>query len=750
MGGSVSVEDVPVSPGVSKTSVRRTTGRPPLAGGIGQTLATLRADLLAAGEELSDVVEPAGRTLIDEGASLLKKQVCRVAVVGQIKSGKSTFINAFTQQPGLLPTDVNPWTTAVTNLHFCQSESDASAATFEFFSEDEWQRLVDGGGKLRELTERLVPGFEPELLRQHVEALKRRAQTRLGEDFKKLLGQQHTFPEVVPNLLQKYVCSGDFADTSGNQDGPGTFADITKSANIFCDHGPFEFPVVMVDTPGTNDPFLLRDEVTRGSLESADLYIVVLTARQPLAESDVALLRILRGLNRERIVVFINRIDDLSEISRDLVDVERFVEKRIADEFPGADIPVIAGSACWASSALDDDPAAIERVFQPRALTYLVETGNLRREDLLRPASSDQSQTQVLRKALFNSSGMPEIYAAVSDLLGSSHCAYVLRQVAQYYSEMSRASENSARSELTRLNELHSATVSHTEMADQQLQHLDKEIRQLDEVTGVIEESGRNIEQQLAEILAEEITAMETAMHAKVEEHAAEERDVLIDTLSRGRAPKVWKCESIELRRELAEVFLESFKRAASRLLDLQSRIAPELHELLRMIAPGDRPPAEPDWRGLDVPAPSLASLGSFVALDLDRAWWAAWWSSKPSPEQRGDEVADLIRSEFEPIVEELLEAARIALNGYSEMTTHWSVGICNNIIQALHRRGEQFRASYNQISESVTGQGAAPETVKPQSDRLHQVETRLATCENLSQRFGEVSKAISQALNHG
>src|SRR3546814_15588565 len=50
-----------------------------------------------------------------------------------------------------------------------------------------------------------------------------------------------------------------------------------------------------IDTPGTNDPFLVRDEITRRALENADIYIVVLTARQALSSADVALLRILRG-----------------------------------------------------------------------------------------------------------------------------------------------------------------------------------------------------------------------------------------------------------------------------------------------------------------------------------------------------------------------------------------------------------------------------------------------------------------------
>ena len=84
------------------------------------------------------------------------------------------------------------------------------------------------------------------------------------------------------------------------------------------DSGPFDYPVTVIDTPGTNDPCLIRDEITRRSLETADLYIVVLTARQPLSAADVALLRILRGLHKERFVVFVNRIDELADIAANI------------------------------------------------------------------------------------------------------------------------------------------------------------------------------------------------------------------------------------------------------------------------------------------------------------------------------------------------------------------------------------------------------------------------------------------------
>ena len=290
---------------------------------VGASLAAAQQQIVNCGQSLAGLVEPAGQVLIKEAIDRLGQQVFRIAVVGQIKSGKSSFINAFAHQPRLLPTDVTPWTTTVTHLHFGERKPGSNAAWFQFFSTEEWRDLANGDRRIRELTRRLDPGFEPDLLHRHVEAMKQRAVMRLGAGFAELLGSAHSFESFNTELLARYVCSGDFAGNSPL----GQFADITKQADLYFDEGPFAFPVTLTDTPGTNDPFLIRDEITRRSLESADLYIVVLTARQPLAEADVNLMRLMHGLNSERIIVFVNRVDDFNDVGYDLAEVIMYVEK---------------------------------------------------------------------------------------------------------------------------------------------------------------------------------------------------------------------------------------------------------------------------------------------------------------------------------------------------------------------------------------------------------------------------------------
>ena len=62
--------------------------------------------------------------------------------------------------------------------------------------------------------------------------------------------------------------------------------------------------------------------------------------------------------------------------------------------------------------------------------------------------------------------------------------------------------------------------------------------------------------------LQEEMDELRSALQWAVNRHASVERDVLMDTLQRGRAPKVWMHEGVELRRRLAAVFTTGFQRS--------------------------------------------------------------------------------------------------------------------------------------------------------------------------------------------
>jgi signal recognition particle receptor subunit beta len=707
---------------------------------IGSQLARSGKDLLASGQALSTLVEPAGQTLIREATGTLDSQAFRVVVVGQIKSGKSSFINALARQPLLLPADVTPWTTAITNLHFAKAGPGNYAAAFHFFSDEEWRELAEGGGPIRDLTQRLVPGFDASKLRRHVDALKQRASGRLGPEFADLLGGIHYFENVDRNLLLHYVCSGEFS-ADAQVPALGKYADITKRADLYLDSGPFDFPVTITDTPGTNDPFLIRDEITRRTLKSADLFIVVLSARQPLSDSDLALLRLMHGLNKDRIVAFVNRIDDFSDVSYDLAEVLIYVEKKLQAEFPGASIPVIAGSAAWANCALVPDAAAFTHILERRSFRYLAELGLVDEEDRTPNAMLDPARRQRLCSGLMAASGLPTVYHAITDRLGSSQAARSQLQVARCFREMAQASAGSLRYELESVTSSHLQAKRQKEAAAE----LAQRTRVLDEVAANVERSGQNIEHQLLRILDEEMGALRSALRAAVDRHAAAERKVLVDTLQRGKVPRAWTHEGVELRRTLADVFAKCFDRAVTRIIEFQGRVAPELHRLMGLLSPEMPRPSEPDRSALEIPMPNVAALSRFVALDLDGSWWAGVWKRREAPDIYGSQIETLIRSEFQSVVDELVQSAEGVLRGYAATTTRWSFGLCVNIVQAVKRRRNEMATHSSSVARTA---GATPEAEIEHQAQVRKLNEKLQQCETLHRRLDGIFHELETRLD--
>jgi uncharacterized protein YukE len=704
---------------------------------IGTSLARLRLQLIEAGGRLSEVFEPAGAGVIADAMRVLDRQVCRIAVIGQIKAGKSCFINALVQWPDLLPSDVNPWTTATTHLHLHARPEGEDAATFHFFGESEWDQLADGGGKLRELTERLDPEFQPELLRRHLSALKTRAAKRLGPEFASLLGQQHRFSTLSRDTLRQYVCYGDPGGYGTADQSVGRYSDVTKSADIYLDSGPFDYPVTVIDTPGTNDPCLIRDEITRRALESADLYIVVLTARQPLSAADVALLRILRGLQKERFILFLNRIDELSDISADSELVLGSVENWVRHEFADADIALVAGSAWWANCALASETANFDQLLGVRALNYLQRQRFLQREQHVRLAQGGADAGTSLRDALFAASGFRQVYAALDELLGRSHNAHLMREMTSSFSEMVRANASAAGQEIQSLARSRTDTLTPAERWQRELSRLRDELLGLNEVSSVIATSGALFKERQMDIVSREVTALRNRLLAIVNECARIAKELQVDNASR-----TWAFDSNPLRRELAGVVVDGFQRAEAQLLQLQQDVVPHLNRLLARLVPGADAVMKTGMAHRPLRPPRMLSLGATLALDLDASWWSQLWKAWPAPSQRGRALERLIASEFGRVVEELVAACERSLTDHVVATTEWTFGICDNIARSISRRRERLVAYYENLQQEIEGT-ADPQATSAQQRYLATFNEYLDQCEALGRTLERIGREI-------
>lgn len=273
----------------------------------------------------------------------------RVSLVGQVKAGKTALANSLINKPDMLPSDVNPWTTVVTSVHINTPKPRNHRAVFTFFTQDEWDNMVDIGGLLGDAARRA--NFEVELaeVKVQIEEMQANAERRLGKNFKYLLNGTHNFTGFHPELIKRYVCLGD-------EEGVGPkahtcFADLTKSADLYTDDASYPLPIVFRDTPGVNDPFLVREAVTIDNLADTDICVIVLSAHQAFSTSDIALMRVILALKHEQIVLFVNRIDELDDPDHQITEIDTFVRATLKEQGLPETVPIVFGSANWAKAA---------------------------------------------------------------------------------------------------------------------------------------------------------------------------------------------------------------------------------------------------------------------------------------------------------------------------------------------------------------------------------------------------------------
>jgi GTPase Era involved in 16S rRNA processing len=228
----------------------------------------------------------------------------RIAVVGQMKAGKSSFLNAAFFGHDMLPKADTPMTAALTKIVY----SPTPHAEVMFYTADDWrdieQRAQDYHRRYKEEEQRLMtemqesssPFAKPSQARcpskQDVNArisveLKASAELvdkaqAMGLNVAAYVGQTEVLNadnnEALAKALHNYVGSG------------GKFTAITKMIVLHTDDKRLE-GLEIIDTPGFNDPVVSRGHITRSYLGQCDVIFLLSSLSQFLTAADMSLLR---------------------------------------------------------------------------------------------------------------------------------------------------------------------------------------------------------------------------------------------------------------------------------------------------------------------------------------------------------------------------------------------------------------------------------------------------------------------------
>jgi len=627
------------------------------------------------------------------GAERLAAQLDAVApaitFIGQVKAGKTSLINAMSGWPGLLPADVNPWTSVVTSIHLSPAQdSVATGATFRFFDQDEWSRLIEKGGRLGELASRAGAQEEMEKVRRQVERMREKSQGRLGRRFEMLLGQEHRYGTFDEGLVERYVCLGDdFEDDDAGARfvARGRFADITKSADLFVDHAHVPLKFCLRDTPGVNDTFLMREQITIGAIRDSRTCVLVLSAHQALSTVDMALIRLISNVKAREVIIFVNRIDELADPDGQTAEIRDSIRATLKKQNGPTDVPILFGSAVWASHALCG------------TLSEMTEASLAALQRLDAARSGAAAGTAPDPERAWALSGVPELYRAIAERVEEGVGYEALDRVARSAGNLARGVGAAQRS---------------AGQATAQGQRIAIDLPRIRRSVDAIEQAAREeIERGFAAQLEAFGVRLDRAHYSFLDRATA----ALIDHLEKHGESAVWSYEPTGLRmllRSACQVFSTRVQGASREALEQAAdRIAATYRDSLGL---GEDFALDPP----EVPRinPPVA-IAQTIALDIKGTWWRRWWLKRRGYRSFAKEFYRMIMEETSPMVDDLRRDYAETIRDNLLATVDAFLGEQREILVALAEKG------------SVTSQDvSAALGHEARSERLRQIETTVAT----------------------
>jgi hypothetical protein len=642
--------------------------------GVSKALHDVKASLVAAGSDLEQVLHNRVAGFVRDIRSSLENSICRIAFVGQIKAGKSSLINALINRPGFLPTDINPSTAVVTKVFLGGSQENENSARFHFFTESEWDNIMSGGAEhaaQRNALSRLPSS------RGKLDELERRAEKRLGPNFSKVLGKHHLFSAVTPQVLEQYVSASDYKPAT--PESPALYSDVTKMAEVFLKSPPFSHPTVMIDTPGVNDLFFIRDEITHSNLADADIYIVVLSAQNPLSSADLSLLRLLRGLQRDKIIAVINRIDGLADIAKDAREVEAFVRGRLKQEFPHASIPVLLASAMWANAALNFSQAEADRICDARFEQYVKESGLQR--TLPAPGNLKTAAT------LLTSSGIPRIVDFISRFITSSVSEEQLLPAAATLGAIAHNTSMSSRLALRALAPDKLVSNPRQVVKEELRRQAQASLEQLSGVVKEIEALLQGVLNEWEERESQDIQNLERYIYYSIDVFANAQSKSFFEQKDTQTFSVDFSKDALRFRSELSDDFALHCAQITKGLLDKRNEAEAILRKTLQAKLPNLDNLVQFGFTSRRVRPLSVMALAKATALET-KEFWDLFRQRPEGDDAKGtEELRLVIASEFVLILREMLDTARADLKlTANEMLTRLRVIALSSIFPLVDK----------------------------------------------------------------
>jgi GTP-binding protein EngB required for normal cell division len=592
-----------------------------------QTMDRIRDDLdqiHAMIDEAEDMVGDDQRQALDAIRQELLDFSPKVTFVGQVKAGKTALVNSLCGQSGLLPSDVNPWTSVVTSVHVNGRPPKNVRAEFRFFDRGEWDRLVQHGGRLGEMAQRANAAVELAEIRRQVEVMCAKSRQRLGRNFELLLGQRHKYDSFDSALIERYVCLGDPDEPESSKQ--GRFADITSSATLYVSEPSYPIALTFQDTPGVNDPFLMREQITLHTVRNASLCVVVLSATQALNTVDLALVQLLSSMEDRQVIVFVNRIDELERPEVQIEEIRASLRATFSrHSLQGID-HIIFGCARWADAAQNGQLDRL-KAESSESLGRMIQ-------------AVEAARGLPLAQAAWLASGVPELQEALGKIVAATSAKRAMETARRRLSNL--VTQEIAR-QLARAPAKNASTTVDVRDVAARLERLRVETSRI--LQNGTERIFASFDEQVAEISEEFVsTTVRT----------------LVDTARRSGPVGVEECDPMFLRMRVKIIYFRMAREART----LSETVGTGLVQALSIVY-GDilgdagrlaiEPPQPPQL-------PQPVALGRTIAIDMEMSWWKTWLALHTRADTLGSAYRRLLEAEVSAIISEIRAGAEASL----------------------------------------------------------------------------------------
>mgnify|MGYP004629824471 FL=1 len=253
---------------------------------------------------------------IKEQKAFIDEPDLQIAIVGTIKAGKSTFINALFEE-NIASTDVTPETASLTKFRY----STKNKLEVKFYNKAEWDELWESVKKSEEKTKTKI--FRDEFESSGAENIK--------NDY---IGASDKIEEVsnieeLKNKVKEY--------TSKNS----KIHYFVKELKVYLNNDNMHKNVTIVDTPGLDDVVDYRSKITRDYIKRANAVIVCVDSSSLRNDEYLTITKVFENIGYDfyKVMILGTQIDNRNNPKKDWEEkqIEEW-KKYLRDKYKNEDL----------------------------------------------------------------------------------------------------------------------------------------------------------------------------------------------------------------------------------------------------------------------------------------------------------------------------------------------------------------------------------------------------------------------------